>query len=60
MELEGRWIPDAFLGPMGSLMRAIHEDSEPETSGADVLGTMRLLEAAKRSHETKHCVRPGP
>jgi predicted dehydrogenase len=60
MELEGRWIPDAFLGPMGSLMRAIHEDGEPETSGAEVLGTMRLLEAAKRSHETKRCVQPSP
>jgi len=56
MELEGRWFPDAFIGPMGSLMQAIAEDSQPETSGQDVIGTMLLMEAAKQSSVIKQCV----
>lgn len=47
--LHTRWIPDAFAGPMASLMTAIDTDGEPETSGADNLGTLRLVLAAYRS-----------
>jgi predicted dehydrogenase len=57
LELSGRWFPDAFIGPMGSLMDAITNDSEPETSGEEVLGTLRVIEAMRKSHETKQVVR---
>ncbi len=57
LELEGRWFPDAFIGPMSSLMEAISTDGEAETSGKEVCGTMRLVEAICRSHETKQAVR---
>lgn len=49
IELDGRWFPDAFLGPMSSLLDAIHLDIEPETSGSVSLGTLRLLESVERS-----------
>ncbi|HXE10477.1 MAG TPA: Gfo/Idh/MocA family oxidoreductase [Bryobacteraceae bacterium] len=55
-ELSGRWFPDAFIGPMSSLMDAITQDSEPETSGDSVLRTMRMMEAVRTSHETKQAV----
>ena len=57
MELQGRWFPDAFIGPMSSLMGAITNDTEPETSGTAALGTLRLVEAIRQSHETKQAVR---
>jgi predicted dehydrogenase len=44
-KLEGKWIPDAFIGPTASLMQAIQEDGEPETSGADNIQTLRVVEA---------------
>jgi predicted dehydrogenase len=43
------WFPDAFAGPMAELMRAVGEGREPETSGADNLHTMALVEACYRS-----------
>ena len=43
------WFPDAFVGPMAELLRAIEEDREPTISGRDNLGTMALVEAAYRS-----------
>ncbi|MBC7926005.1 MAG: Gfo/Idh/MocA family oxidoreductase [Bryobacteraceae bacterium] len=39
------WFPDAFSGPMGSLMDAITLQHEPENSGRDNLATMALVEA---------------
>ncbi|GAB2950157.1 Gfo/Idh/MocA family protein [Nonomuraea fastidiosa] len=54
-----RWLPDAVAGPMGSLLRAIAEGGEPETSGADNLGTLRLLDALYRSMDSGQSVRPG-
>jgi predicted dehydrogenase len=39
------WFPDAFQGPMAELMNAIATNSEPETSGADNLSTMAVIEA---------------
>ncbi len=56
--LETLWIPDAFVGPMASLMRAIEDGSEPETSGADNLGTLRAVFAAYRSMAEGRAVRP--
>jgi len=47
--LTTHWIPDAFAGPMASLMDAIQTGGEPVTSGADNLGTLRTVFAAYRS-----------
>jgi predicted dehydrogenase len=57
LELCGRWFPDAFIGPMSSLMDAISNNSEPETSGKDVLGTLRVIEGVRKSHETRQAIR---
>ena len=43
------WIPDAFLGPMASLMEAIQTGGEPITSGRDNLGTLKTVFASYRS-----------
>jgi predicted dehydrogenase len=43
------WIPDAFIGPMASLINAIETDAEPLTSAADNLNTIRVVTAAYRS-----------
>ncbi|GAA0271925.1 Gfo/Idh/MocA family oxidoreductase [Cryptosporangium japonicum] len=53
-----RWIPDAFAGPMGSLLRAIATDGEPETSGRDNLGTLALVEALYRAMDSGDAQRP--
>jgi predicted dehydrogenase len=47
-----RWIPDAFIGPMRSLLAAIATAGEPETGARDNLGTLRIIEALYRSGET--------
>jgi predicted dehydrogenase len=51
-----RWVPDAFLGPVGSLFRAIAEDSEPESGARDNLKTLRLVEALYQSGETGQAI----
>jgi hypothetical protein len=51
------WFPDAFHGPMASLMDAIHRDAVPENSGEDNLRTMALIEACYRSLAEKRSVR---
>lgn len=50
------WFPDAFEGPMGELMQAVATGTEPETSGADNLKTMALIEAGYRSLEERRLV----
>jgi len=57
--LPGRWIPDAFYGPMASLMEAIQTDGEPVTSARDNLGTLRVVEAAYRSMNERRSVNPS-
>jgi len=47
--LESLWIPDAFAGPMASLMCSIEEGGAPETNGADNLITLQAVFAAYRS-----------
>jgi len=56
--LDSMWIPDAFVGPMASLMRAVEEDTEPETSGRDNLRTLQIVFAEYRSMAEKRAVRP--
>lgn len=43
------WFPDAFQGPMASLMDAITYNRPPETSGRQNLATMAAIEAGYRS-----------
>jgi len=52
-----RWIPDAFLGPMGDLMDSIATGRQPATSGRDNLGTIAVALAAYRSAEERRSVR---
>lgn len=47
--LSTRWIPDAFLGPMASLMEAIATGDEPITSGRDNLRTLETVFASYAS-----------
>lgn len=47
-----RWIPDAFRGPIASLLNAAATGGQPETSAEDNLGTLRLVDALYRSMET--------
>jgi predicted dehydrogenase len=56
--LRTRWIPDAFAGPMASLIEAIETGDEPETSGDDNLETLRVVHAAYRSAAEGRSVRP--
>lgn len=56
--LEGLWIPDAFIGPMASLMEAIQTDGAPVTDAADNLNTLRIVEAAYRSAAENRSIRP--
>jgi len=51
--LDSMWIPDAFVGPMASLMRAIEDGSEAETSGRDNLRTLQIVFAEYRSMAEK-------
>jgi predicted dehydrogenase len=57
-KLEGRCIPDAFVGPMAALMKSIEDGSEPENSGREHLKTLQLVEAAYRSAVEKRPVSP--
>lgn len=59
VHLEGRWVPDAFIGPMASLMEAIQTDGTPLTDAADNLNTLRLVHAAYRSAADHRSVRPA-
>jgi predicted dehydrogenase len=56
--LEGLWIPDAFVGPMASLMCSIEDGSEPETSGRDNLHTLQVVFAEYLSMAERRAVRP--
>jgi predicted dehydrogenase len=56
IKLEGLWIPDAFIGPIASLMDAIQHDGTPITDVADNLGTLRLVHAAYRSAQEHRSV----
>ena len=47
-----RWIPDAFAGPMGALLRDIAGQGSSPTRGADALRTLALVEAGYASIRT--------
>jgi predicted dehydrogenase len=52
------WFPDAFVGTMAQLLRAIEDDNEPEISGQDNLRTIALVEAVYRSARDHRAVDP--
>jgi predicted dehydrogenase len=54
-----RWVPDAFLGPMASVLRAIAIGSTPRSSGRDNLGTLRQIERIYASMDTGTAIK-GP
>ena len=56
--LEGLWIPDAFIGPMASLMDAIQHDTTPITDATDNLNTLRVVHAAYQSAAEHRSIRP--
>ncbi len=58
LDFDEMWIPDAFIGPMASLMEAIDKDEVPLTSTRDNLNTLRIVEAAYLSVEENRSVRP--
>ena len=51
-----RWVPDAFLGPMASLLRSIATGSTSRSSGRDNIGTLRQVERIYLSMETGRAV----
>jgi predicted dehydrogenase len=51
-----RWIPDAFAGPMGSLLRAIATGGTPYPTARDNLGTIRLVDALYTAMDSGHDV----
>ena len=55
-----RWFPQAFVGTMGQLLRAIARSEEPAIDAEDNLRTMALLEAAYRSAAEGKAVAFGP
>ena len=57
VKLEGLWVPDAFIGPMASLMEAIQTDGTPVTSIEDNLNTLRVVDACYISATENRSVR---
>ena len=57
VKLEGLWVPDAFIGPMASLMEAIQTDGKPMTDIEDNLCTLRMVDACYLSAAEHHSVR---
>jgi predicted dehydrogenase len=55
-----RWIPDAFRGPMASILAAMGTGAPLRSSGRDNLGTLRLTEALYESIATGRAVSPSP
>ncbi len=54
-----RWLPDAFLGPMASLLEAAAGGPPPRTAASDNVGTLALVEAIYRSIRTGECESPA-
>jgi len=57
-DLDEKWIPDAFVGPMAGLMQAIATNGTPPTDSADNLKLLRAIEASYVSHAERRSVRP--
>lgn len=57
LALDELWIPDAFVGPMASLMQAIETDGVPFSNTEDNLNTLRVVNAAYLSAKENRSVR---
>lgn len=58
--LEEMWIPDAFVGTMGSLLEAIENDHTPmDNSTIDNLNTLRVVYGTYLSAAENRSVRPS-
>jgi predicted dehydrogenase len=55
-----KWIPDAFIGPMAGLLRAIAGEGPAPTSGEDNIGTVAVVDALYESARTGTVVRLRP
>jgi predicted dehydrogenase len=53
------WFPDAFAGPMAGLLRALENNTEPDISGRDNLGTIALCEAVLASARDHQVTTPA-
>lgn len=56
--LSGLWIPDAFIGPMASLMHAIQTNTPPTTSARDNIATLQLVHGAYQSAAQGRTIAP--
>lgn len=59
IELAGRWLPDAFTGPISDLLAAIRTGRRPGTDGVDNLRTLALVEACYESASAGRYVKLG-
>lgn len=57
IELDEMWIPDAFVGPMASLMDAIQNDGSPYTNTEDNLDTLRVVFGAYKSMQENRSIK---
>jgi predicted dehydrogenase len=57
--LHGLWIPDAFIGPMASLMEAIATGNAPITAASDNIRTLQVVHAAYHSAAAHRSIRPA-
>ncbi len=57
VKLDGLWVPDAFIGPMASLMEAIQTGGKPLTDIEDNLNTLRMVDACYLSAAEHRSVR---
>lgn len=55
-ELDGRWFPNAFIGPMYTLMDAIENNTQPETNINDAFETLKLINLIEKSHENQKII----
>jgi predicted dehydrogenase len=56
---ETKWFPEAFIGTMGELFRAIETGDTPSIDGADNLKTLQLVFACYRAARERRSVRPS-
>jgi predicted dehydrogenase len=47
-----RWFPDAFIGTMGSVMKAISKGEQLRSSVAENIGTLKMVEALYASMDS--------
>jgi predicted dehydrogenase len=56
---ETKWFPEAFIGTMGELFRAIETGDTPSIDGADNLKTLQLVFACYRAARERRAVMPS-